>query len=205
MTNQPPYNQPPGGYPPQPNQPPPYGYPPPQPPYGYPSQPNQPMPGVSFSPPPPPMPPKKSKVGLIIGIVLGFFALLIVAAVIGFVFLFSSASSAKTDGEKVVTDFMTAFSKGDVRTAHSLLAPDFRQELSQQTMQRQLEANSFIESFSGMSFTGFSYNANNGVETVQMSGKANFGTTGSSNVEFVLRKVSGEEWRLTKYSIRPPA
>lgn len=206
MTNQPPSNQQPGGYyPPQPNQQQYYtNSAPPQQPYGYPPQYNQ--PGVSFTPPPPPVPPRKSKAGLIIGIVLGIFGLFIVAVIVGFVFLFSSASNAKTEGEKVVTEFMTALGSGNTSAAHSLLSPDFRQEFSPQQLQAQLKSNSFIQEYKNITFNNeVSYRSNNGVEVVEVSGKANFGAEGTSNTEFILRKVSGEGWRITKFSIRPPA
>jgi hypothetical protein len=204
MTNQPPYNQPPnnGNYQ-QPAQPPYGNYPPPpqNQPYG-----NYQQPGVSYSPPPPPAyTPKKSKAGLIIGIILGIFGLFIVAAIVGFVFLFSAGSSAKTDGEKVVTEFMSALGSGNVAKAHTLLSPDFRQEFSVQDMQGQLSSNSFIKSYTATNFNTFSFNSNNGVENLQLGGTANFGSTGTSNVEYTLRKVSGEGWRITKFSIRPPA
>lgn len=102
-------------------------YPPQQPAYG-----QQPPPGYGYMPPPPP---RKSRTGLVIGVLAGVF--LLVAGVIIAVVAFSGPSIQDTAEE-----YAAAVTSKDVAKTTSMLCPEIRQEVEKsmrQVPQAQLE------------------------------------------------------------------
>ena len=172
-----------------PNQP-PYGQPLNQPPYGQPPM-GQPMYGQ------PPAPIKKRRAPILL-IILGVLGVLLLACVGGFFLLFAAASTAKTDGEKTVTQLMTTLKQGDSAGAMALCTSTVTAD-EIQTLIGSAQAKNF-NAIKSTNNPG--YNNANGTETQSFSGVMDYGSVGTGTFDAKLEKVGGS-WRIQTIRLSP--
>lgn len=181
MQNQPPNN----GYPPQGQMP--YGGPPgqmPPPQYGYGGP-----------------PPKKKGLPTWAWILIGLPIVAIVACVVLFTTVFSSALGSKTEADKVVDQFLRAAAVSDVDQMVSLVDSSY---ISRDALETDFLATTagYMRNYSKLNLNGFNSSTVNGNEKIEVNGTANYGS--KSGVFTSTLAKSGATWRIIGINVKPP-
>ncbi|HEX2915139.1 MAG TPA: hypothetical protein VH186_30385 [Chloroflexia bacterium] len=203
-----PYGYPPPGQ----NVPPPGGVRPDAPPY-YQQGPYVPPPNApGFGPPsgyypyPPPPPPRKKGIPAWGWLILAV-AIVAVLACAGIVALVVGVGvSTKSDGEKVLDQFMRAAAVRDIDKLYSLSTNTDRQSFEADVTNNLLNPYAaFLPNYRSLN-SGLSFEINivNGISTMKFSGKIDYGQSGSGTYDIELQKV-GEQWKVVYLHLQPPS